>query len=251
MLLLAARVRGLPGRRELLVAGITAALMISYALAQTYTATANAILLQYAAPIYVLALSPFLLGERPRAADLLAAPPLVAGIVLIFFSGSGDHGSLFGNALGALSGVLYAFLIICLRRWPGSRGLAGIGWGNVIAAAIAIPAAALVGKEAGGLVPPTAKSAAEIVFLGIFQIGVAYVLFERALRSLRAIEVGLIAMVEPVACPFWAFLFLGERPAGLALAGGALIVVTLATHTVAASRGGKAAGRAGGEREGG
>jgi drug/metabolite transporter (DMT)-like permease len=106
-----------------------------------------------------------------------------------------------------------------------------MAWGNALTAAIALP---LAGFTGAGFAAPTAASMAKVLFLGFIQIGLAWYLFDRALRMVRAIEASFITMAEPVACPLWSFLILGERPDVAAVAGGALIVTTLTAHTAAA-----------------
>lgn len=222
--------RRAPGAHEWFIALMMALTMLAYVLAQTYTSTANAILLQYAAPIYVLLLSPWLLDERLKPRDLLAVGAIAAGILLIVPS-STTPGERFGNLMGLLSGVGFAAVILTLRKWRDGNGVRAMAIGNFITAAAALPVAAAAKQ---GLVPLGPVTAAQIMFLGVFQIGVAYFLFQRSVQILRATEASLLTLLEPVACPLWAYLIIGDTPTGTTIAGGTLIVLTLALHSIAA-----------------
>lgn len=139
-----------------------------------------------------------------------------------------------GNVLGALSGIAWAFTVTSLR-WLGknSRGgdgaLASVVAGNVIAFVVALPMA----------LPVRHSQPADwglLVYLGVFQIGLAYLLLSRAVRHLPAFEATTLLLLEPVCNPLWAWLVKGERPGAWPLAGGALILAATLIHTWRESR---------------
>ncbi|MBN1674138.1 MAG: EamA family transporter [Kiritimatiellae bacterium] len=241
-LLLIARPRRVrPTRAQWIVAVLVASTVLPYVLAQTYTATANAILLQYAAPVYVLALSPWLLKEPLRRPDVLAIVAILGGMALIFPAG-GLTGSrcLFGNVMGVLSGFTFAGCMIALRKWRDGSGVLGLALGNLLTALVALPIAAL---RRPGWVWPDVSSGSQILFLGAVQIGLAYFLFQRGVHSVRAAEASILILVEPVACPLWAYLVIDDRPTAATLAGGGVILATLAVHALATLRAARAARR--------
>jgi drug/metabolite transporter, DME family len=101
-----------------------------------------------------------------------------------------------------------------------------ITWGNVAVAATLLP---FVAHD----LTLTSKSLGVLLFLGLFQIGLAYVLFVRGLKYVTATQASLTGMLEPIANPLWVFLFLGERPSAYAIAGAAVVLCAIGWHTLA------------------
>jgi drug/metabolite transporter (DMT)-like permease len=126
-----------------------------------------------------------------------------------------------GNLLAATSGVFWA-LTVCGLRWmsaaPGrGSAAAAVVAGNLIAFAAALPLALPLGRH-------SAVGWGLIVYLGVFQIAIAYTFVTRGLRVIPALEASLILLIEPVLNPVWSWLFHGERPTTWALVGGLLIL---------------------------
>jgi len=214
-----------------------AATMISFVFANKLTTAAEAIFLQGTAPLYVLLLSPWLLGERIRMRQVVIMAVLATGMSF-FFIGSQSVSATApnpaaGNLFAAASGLTYALLIIGLRRL-GKDGseventAAAVCCGNLIAAAATLPMA----------LPVVSASSADwsaIAFLGIFQIGIAYAFLVRGIARVPALEASLILIAEPVLSPLWAWLVHGEMPSIWAFVGGAIILSV--TTVMALSRG--------------
>lgn len=223
--------RRLPSRRGLLAALAYAATVVSFIIANKLTTSANAIFLQDTAPLYVLLLSPLVLRERPSRGELAAVPVFLLGLSL-FFLDQLDPGQLWGNVIALGSGVAFALCILGLRA-VGEEGSSVLVWGNLIAGfSVLLPA--LGGPS------PTALDIGLLVFLGVFQLGLAYTLFQRGLRETPAVEASLLILLEPVLNPVWTFLFTGERPGPWALVGGAIILLATAWRTLLGARGGEA-----------
>lgn len=196
-----------------------------FVLANKTTTAANAVFLQSTAPLYVLLLAPWLLGERPRPRDLAVMAGMAAGLALILAGRQASFATapepLLGNVLGAASGVFWALTVMGLRflerRGGGEGGGAAVVAGSLLAFVVCLPFAL-----------PVASSQPSdwlwVAYLGIFQVAVAYVLLTTALSAVPALEASLLILVEPVFNPLWAFLAHGERPGAWALAGGFLIV---------------------------
>ena len=233
LLILGRRKRLLPTRRQWLVAVVLGPMLLTYVLAQTYTTTANAIFLQYTSPLWVFAFSPVLLRERPTREDLLAMPALLGGMALILSSRLALGYSRFGDLMGVVSSFGFAGVFLLLRKWRDGSGVVGLAWGNLILAAVALPVAALAPR---GLVAPTLTSGAQVVFLGVFQIGLAYFLFQWSLRGIAATEASILTLIEPVLCPFWAYLAIGDEPPSNSILGGAVIISAIVLHTVFSAR---------------
>jgi DME family drug/metabolite transporter len=216
--------RARPTRGTWAVAAAYAVTVVLFTVANKLTTSANAIFLQDTAPLYVLLLSPMLLGERPSRGELLSVPLFLLGLAL-FFRDRLTPGQLSGNLIALLSGVAFALCILGLRRLGGSNAPALL-LGNLLAGAASLP-----GSLGGPAVTP--RDLAIVLFLGVFQLGLSYALFARGLRHTPATEASLLALLEPVLNPVWAFLLAGERPGPWALAGGSLVLLGTLWRTLA------------------
>ncbi len=215
--------RRLPSWRGLAASVAYAATVVTFILANKLTTSANAIFLQDTAPLYVLLLSPLLLRERPSRGELAAVPVFLLGLSL-FFLDQLDPGQLWGNVIALGSGLAFALCILGLRA-VGEEGSSVLVWGNLIAgASVLLPA--LGGPK------PTTQDLGLLVFLGVFQLGLAYALFQRGLRETPAVEASLLILLEPVLNPVWTFIFAGERPGPWALVGGTIILLATAWRTL-------------------
>ncbi len=201
------------------------ACLTTFVVATKWTTAANAIFLQYSGVVWVLLFSPVVLQEPFRGRDAAAVVVALAGMAL-FFVGKFKSGGR-GDWMALLSGVFFAALVLSLRREREGGAEAAVTYGNVLAAAALLPFVAQDLALSG-------RSAAILLFLGVFQIAGAYVLFVRGLKQVTATQASLVGMLEPVANPIWVFLFLGERPSVSAAAGGAIVLGAIAWRTLAA-----------------
>jgi drug/metabolite transporter (DMT)-like permease len=199
------------------------ACLTSFVVATKWTTAANAIFLQYAGVIWVLLLSPLVLREAMRARDAIAISGALAGMAL-FFVGKFETRGMAGNGMALLSSFFFAGLILALRREHGSSR-AAVAWGNVFIAVALFP---FVMHDLG----LTMKSLLAFLFLGVFQIGLAYAFFVKGLQHVTATQASLTGMLEPVANPVWVLLFLGETPSGYAIAGAAIVLLAIGWHTL-------------------
>lgn len=220
--------------RSLVVAIPYAVTFTLFTLANKLTTAANAIFLQDTAPLYILVLGPVLLNERIRSSDLGFMAALGAGLGLIFVSGVTPSATAtdpsLGNILGVCSGVSWALTVLGLR-WLAVRSISGPE--KPIAAIIAgcFLASAAAAGFAFPLESPTPGNWLIVLYLGVFQIALAYLLVTEGIRHVAALEASLLLLVEPVLSPLWAWLFLDEVPGPLALAGGAVVIAATATYT--------------------
>lgn len=203
--------------------------MILYVVANKLTTAANTIFLQDTAPLYILVLSPLLLGEPGRRRDLAFMLILAAGMCLFFVGAQPASATaprpMLGNVLALGAGVCWAFTLIGLRRLGrsgrGDGAAAAVACGNVIACLAVAPLALPVG-------PSSAGDWASIIFLGMFQIALAYVFLTRGMRRVPALEASLLLLVEPILNPIWAFFAHREVPTPWAIFGGAIVLGTTA-----------------------
>lgn len=193
--------------------------LTSFVIATKLTTAANAIFLQYAGVIWVLLLSPLVLGEPRRRQDVIAIVVAMSGMALFFVQQFEARG-MAGNGMALLSSLFFATLILALRRDRGGAAEAAVTYGNVLTALVMLP---FVSSDLG----LTTRSAVILVLLGVFQIAIAYALFVRGLNHVTATQASLTGMVEPIANPVWVFLFLGERPSVFSVMGGAIVLAAI------------------------
>src|SRR5947209_2613122 len=213
-----------------------AALLLLFVVANKLTTAANAIFLQYTAPVYVLLLEPWMFKERFRWADLCVVAACVAGMSL-FFVGRLRPQDVEGNLTALASGLCFAFFLLLLRHQRAGRinRASSAIYGNLLICLITAPSFARV---AGAL---TTRDVLIVAYLGVVQIGLAYTLFTLGIaRGVRSLDAGVVGYIEPMLNPVWVFLFLGERPSKWAVVGGCVIIAAVLAHTVALARRGRA-----------
>ena len=228
-------------RPRVLAAGVAyAATMVLYVTGNKLTTAANVIFLQGTAPMYLLLLGPWLLRESIRGRDLFAAAALAVGLLLFFVGAEQPLATapnpLAGNILGACAGLTWALTILSLR-WLARNGVrdgddpagAAVVAGNLIACAVCLPLAfpVLESRPVDWTI---------VGYLGVFQIGLAYVCMTRGVRRVPAFEASLLLLLEPVLNAIWAWLAHGERPGPWSLAGCALILAATMVLTLRRGR---------------
>jgi drug/metabolite transporter (DMT)-like permease len=210
-----------------ITAVLYAALLLLFVLATKATTAANAIFLQYTAPVYVLILEPLFYKEPFRRRDLMTVIVCVVGMSL-FFVGKLRPEDVTGNILALASGVCFAMYFLLLRH-SGARDVnraSSVIYGNLLVALVCAP------SGIAAIPHLTKPDALSVLYLGVVQIGVAYTLFTLGMsRGIRSLDAGIVGYIEPVLNPVWVFLFLGERPSQWALIGGAIIVGAVVVHT--------------------
>ncbi len=241
----------LPGARRrwswpaVAVGAAYAATMILFVLSNKLTTAANAIYLQATSPLYLLVLSPLVLGEPIRRRDLAFMAALAAGLGLFFVGLDAPSATapnpLAGNLAAVGAGLFWALTVTGLRglgrrggpavgavRAAATDGAAGeqaVFLGNLFAFAGCLPLALPV-------VSATTADWAILGYLGCFQIGLAYVFLTAGLREVTAFEASLLLLVEPVLNPIWAWLVHGERPGPWSLAGAGTILAATVVKTL-------------------
>lgn len=199
------------------------AVVILFVLATKMTTAANAILLQYTAPVYVALFSARLVRERVRAFDWVTILIALAGMGLFFCDKLTADGML-GNLLALVSAVAFAALTLLMRRQKGIDPLGSIVLGNLLTAVICAPAVLHA--------VPLAHEWGLLVLMGIFQLGLSYLCFSLALERVTALEGIMIPVLEPILNPVWTFLFVGEVPGRWAIPGGLLVIAAVTTRSL-------------------
>jgi drug/metabolite transporter, DME family len=214
------------------VAAAYAVTGIMFVAANKATTAASTIFLQSTSPLYIALLGYWLLGERVRRRDVAFMAALAAGLGLLLAGAPTPQRTApdpaRGNLLAALCAVTLSLMLVGLR-WLGRSGVgagsapAAVVLGNLMIVAVAMPQAWPIGRI--GL-----ADALTLAWLGVFQIGVAYVLMLEGLRHVPTLEASLLMFIEPVLSPVWAWLLHGEVPGPWVLAGGTVILVATALN---------------------
>jgi drug/metabolite transporter (DMT)-like permease len=194
---------------------------VTFVVATTRTAAANAIVLQYTSPIWVFLFSPLLLHERARLADGFVLLLAMAGVGIIFFGhGRADTPALL---IGLASGLGYGSLTVALRGLRAADPIAVVALNCVGSGLLLLPAVAVWASF-----DLEARQWMLVLLLSVVQFALPYVLFTWALRHVPAHRAALIVLLEVVLNPLFTFLLVGEPVPGPTLAGGPLILASVA-----------------------
>ena len=200
--------------------------------ANKLTTAANAIILQYTAPIFILIISILFLHQKVQKREILVVATTLVGIVLFFFDQL-SPGNIAGNILGVLAGLFLGVMFLLVGLGGGqddSIRLSGILFAHVLTALIGIPV---------GLPFTESFAASEfvcILILGVFQLGIPYVLYALASRDCSPLACSLLGMLEPLLNPVWVFLLDGERPGIYAFIGGIIVIAAVTLWCVAGEK---------------
>ena len=199
-----------------------AAVLVLFVISTKMTTAANAIFLQYTAPIYVLIFEPIINKTRYEKINIITIIICFLGMIL-FFMGELSPGHLTGNLLALLSGVAFAAFLLGMRKNKNEYQFSAIFYGNILLMLICFPSLfdiRILSITDFGMVS----------YLGILQIGIAYAIFSYGLKRVYAIEASLISMIEPVLNPVWVFLAYKEVPSFMAIVGGIVIITAISVR---------------------
>ncbi|MDB6113877.1 MAG: EamA-like transporter family protein [Lacunisphaera sp.] len=201
---------------------------VLFAAATKLTTAANAILLQYTAPVWVALFAAWFLGERARRADWITIAITFVGMGVFFYDGL-QFNNLTGILLAVASGVSFAAMIVLLRKQRDGSTIEAVILGNLLGFLIGLPAMCSAGW-------PDRRSVMALLLLGVFQLGIPYLLYARAIRHVTALEAVLIPVIEPILNPVWVMLVIGEKPSPLALLGGVIVLGAVMWRAIDAVR---------------
>lgn len=196
---------------------------ILFCIANKMTTSANAIVLQFTAPVFVVLLSMLLLKKKPRKMDLIACAAVLGGVVC-FFLDSLSPGAMVGNILALISGLSYAGVFM-LNEFPDGDPICSVFWGDVLSVLVGLPF--LVQETV--FTPPALIS---LVILGVFQVGLAYILICIGLRTTPPVTASLISGIEPVLNPILVAVFYGEPIGIMALIGAVIVISSITVYNV-------------------
>ena len=193
------------------------AMVVLYVLSIRLTTAANAIFLEFTAPIYVVAFSYLLLNERINRFDILTMVIIFLGMGLFFMDELTFYG-FWGNIMALVAGVCLALVTVLIRKEKESA-FEIVFYGNVLTAIICFT------FIIEGLSNSTQLDWLIIFGLGIFQLGIPYILYTTALKYVSALDAILVGMLEPILNPIWVYIFIGEAMGEWAFIGGALVII--------------------------
>ena len=202
-------------RWQLLAAGMFILTQFLFVTSTKMTTAANAIFLQYTAPIYVVLLAFWFLREKPSRTDWLSMLIIFLGLTL-FFADKLSTDGFYGNLLAILSGVTSAVMMVAFRAQKNGNPAESNLIAFILTATLGFP---FVLKETW-----TITNWSILAFLGVFQIGLAFIFFTQGIKHIPALEANLIGTLEPVLNPIWVFLFYGESMGAFALIGGLVVL---------------------------
>jgi drug/metabolite transporter (DMT)-like permease len=214
-------------RWMLLAAGMSIATQFLFVTSTKLTTAANSIFLQYTAPIYVVLLAYWLLREKPSRTDWVSMVIIFLGL-LLFFGDQLSPTGFYGNVLAVLSGMTSAIMMVSFRAQKDGSPEDSILVASVVMAVIGIPS---IMKESW-----TITNWSIIAYLGVFQIGLAFILFTKSIKHIPALEANLIGTLEPVFNPVWVYLFLGESMGKFALLGGLVVLIGVIVSAVGSAQ---------------
>lgn len=198
---------------------------IFFIAANKLTTSANAIVLQYTAPMFIIILSALIFHQKFRLGDIVAVVVTTLGISMLFLDRL-SSGNMLGNIVAIIAGLFFASMFITTSRADEKSRISGILLGHLFTAVIGIPFMFVYPT------PISPISVVSILALGIFQLGIPYILYAFAIRHCSPLACSLISAIEPLLNPIWVFLFIGEVPGFFAMIGGAVVISSVVAWCV-------------------
>lgn len=217
------RIRGIKpvfNKDTVKIAIALASVCTTFVAANKLTTAANAIVIQYCAPVYVLLYIAFVQKKKLRPLDIAVVPMTILGVSLCFIGQMGK-GHLVGDIIAVVSGICFAAMFISSENVTDQTRASGIMQGQFLTAIIGLPVLFATRPAF------TTQAIIGILVLGIFQIGIAYVLYSIAIKRAPLLTCSLLAVLEPLLNPVWVFLFAGENPGIWSLVGGVIVIVVI------------------------
>ncbi|MHC1719994.1 MAG: DMT family transporter [Clostridiaceae bacterium] len=197
--------------------------VIMFVIATKLTTAANAVLLQYSSPIYVAILGSWLLNEKAKLRDWVTIFIVICGMILFFFDQLNMSG-IWGNFAALTAGVSFAFFAVFMRMQKDGSPMESVLIGNIMTAIIGVPFIFQSFPDANGWI--------NLILLGVFQLGIPYIFYSKAIKSATALQAALIPIIEVLLNPVWVFLFIGEAPGSWALIGGSVVIIAVTVSCV-------------------
>ena len=207
-------------RRTFLSGVFTACVYTCFVLANKLTTAANAIVLQFTSPVFIVIFSALFFHKKIRRADLAAVLFTLLGVAQFFFDQL-KPGYILGKCVAIVAGMFMAGMFVTVGEMQGEERFSAIFIGQLLTFLVGLPFVIATKPEL------TAQTMGCILALGVFQLGISYILYVKASVYCPPLACCLLGAVEPLLNPVWVFLFDGERPGFFALIGSVIVIVSV------------------------
>ncbi len=212
--------------KNTLISGILlCGVFVCFVGANKLTTAANAIVLQYTSPIFVIVFSLVFLRKKPRTLDVIAVFLTLVGVIL-FFIADLDAGSMIGNLIAVVAGAFFGGTFVAVGNTKGEEKMSGILLAHVFCACIGVPFAAFTENTF------SVKGIALVAVLGIVQLGIPYILYALASNHCSTISCVVISALEPIFNPVWVAIIDREIPSPLAIISGVFLIAVITVYSV-------------------
>lgn len=218
--MLFARHRFVLSRKTFLAGVFSACVYTCFVCANKLTTAANAIVLQFTSPVFIVIFTALIYKTRIRKADAVVVTLTLLGIALFFFDQL-KPGYILGNLVAIAAGVFMAGMFMTVGELEGEQRFSGILIGQCLTFLVGLPF--IIATKP--VFTPTATIS--ILILGVFQLGISYILYVKATRYCPPLACCLLGAMEPLLNPVWVMIFDGETPGIFALIGGVIVVVSI------------------------
>ena len=216
-------------RKTLLAGMLTAGVYTCFSVANKLTTAANAIVLQFTCPVFIVILSAVFLKKKMRLRDIVTVILTLGGITLVFLDKL-EGGFLLGNLVAILAGLLMAGMYVSVGEMETDSRFSAITAGQFITFLVGLPFVIITKPSV------TTVTVMSILALGIFQLGISYILYIHASVNCPPLACCLLGGLEPLLNPVWVMLFDGETPGILAFIGGVIVIITITVWCALDSR---------------
>lgn len=217
--------------KVILLAGLSLTLTtILFMIANKMTSSANAIVLQYTSPVFIILLTLIIDKQKPKKRDIFAIFGVLLGICLFFFD-QFKNGQYLGDLIVLASGLSFAGVFFA-NKLPNASPIDATYIGNLLSFII-LP---FVLFDMSFQLNQNPTIWMYIIFMGVFQLGFGYIFFSLGIKQSSATSSSIIATLEPILNPLWVFIFLGEKPSILALIGGMIVLLTVTIYNTIVTR---------------
>ncbi|MBQ3480846.1 MAG: EamA family transporter [Oscillospiraceae bacterium] len=211
------RYRFVPSRRALIAGLLEGGVYLCFVCANKLTTAANAIVLQFTSPVFIVIYSALFFKEKIQRSDLTVVLFTLAGIALFFFDQL-QGGYILGNCVAILAGMIMAGMFMAIGALKGEERFSAVLIGQITAFLVGLP------FVLGGKLNYTPTAVVSVLILGVFQLGISYILYAKSADYCPPLACCLLGALEPLLNPVWVFLFNGERPGIFALIGAVIVI---------------------------
>ena len=201
-------------------------LFFAFVTSNKLTTAANAIVLQFTTPVWIMVISAVFMHQKLEKCDSIAAICTLVGVALCFCDKMGG-GFLAGNIIAIFAGLMMGLMYICMGNCNDTDRINGTLWGHLFTAIIGIPFMFFTQNTLNG------KAFLCLLTLGIVQLGIPYILLNLSSKTCPPLACCLLGAVEPLLNPVWVAIFDGEMPGVLAIVGGIVVILTVTVWCIA------------------